>query len=67
MAPLDGHLTTTDAGRILGVSSETVRRWADAQLIRHVRLPSGQLRFRRADLDEVLTPVEPTGPGGDAA
>jgi excisionase family DNA binding protein len=42
------------------VSDETVRRWADERKIRHVRLPSGHLRFRRSDLDAVLEPVEPT-------
>ncbi len=60
-------LTTTGAAAVLGVSDETVRRWADAQLIRHVRLPSGQLRFRRVDLEAVLTPVEPVSTGEDVA
>lgn len=53
-------LTTSGAAQHLGVSEETIRRWADDKRIRHIRLPSGQLRFRVADLDEVLTPVEPT-------
>jgi excisionase family DNA binding protein len=52
-------VNTGEAARILGVSDETVRRWADERLIRHVRLPSGQLRFDRADLAEVLKAVEP--------
>lgn len=53
-------LTTPEAAAILGVSSETVRRWAESRKIRHRRLPSGQLRFTREDLDEVLEPVEPS-------
>jgi excisionase family DNA binding protein len=53
-------LTTSGAAAVLGVSDETVRRWADERKIRHVRLPSGHLRFRRSDLDAVLEPVEPT-------
>lgn len=53
-------LTTSAAAKYLGVSDETLRRWADEKRIRHIRLPSGHLRFRPADLDEVLTPVEPT-------
>lgn len=52
-------LTTSAAAAVLGVSDETVRRWADERKIRHVRLPSGHLRFRRPDLDAVLAPVEP--------
>lgn len=52
-------LLTAAAAAVLGISDETLRRWADEKIIRHVKLPSGQLRFRRADLEEVLTPVEP--------
>lgn len=52
-------LTTSQAALILHVSDETVRRWAEEKRIRHLRLPSGQLRFRSSDLAEVLTPVEP--------
>jgi excisionase family DNA binding protein len=53
-------LSTSGAAAVLGVSDETVRRWAEERKIRHVRLPSGHLRFRRSDLDAVLAPVEPT-------
>lgn len=53
------YLTTPAAAKVLGVSHETLRRWAEEKKIRHVKLPSGQLRFRQEDLDEVLTPVEP--------
>lgn len=61
------QVTTTEAARLFGVSSETVRRWADAQLIPHVRLPSGRLRFRRSDIDALLTPVESGTPTGEDA
>ena len=53
-------LTTGDAAAFLGVSEETLRRWADRKQIRHVRLPSGQLRFDPADLTAALEPVEPS-------
>jgi excisionase family DNA binding protein len=49
----------SEAATYLGISGETLRRWADDRKIRHVRLPSGQRRYRRIDLDEVLTPREP--------
>ena len=52
-------LSTSAAAKRLDVSDETLRRWADERKIRHVRLPSGQLRFRPEDLDAVLSPVEP--------
>lgn len=44
---------------MLGVSDETVRRWAEGRKLRHVRLPSGQLRFHRFDLEAALAPVDP--------
>jgi len=63
------YLTTGEAAAVLGVSDETLRRWADDRKVRHVRLPSGQLRFIRSDLDAVLAPVEAAAPspaGSDA-
>lgn len=60
--PPPEYLTTGEAASVLGVSDETLRRWADDRKVRHVRLPSGQLRFIRADLDAVLQPVETTAP-----
>lgn len=57
--PDDAFLTTPVAARRLGVSDETLRRWAEDRKIRHVRLPSGQLRFDPADIEAALTPVEP--------
>ena len=53
------QLTTGPAAEYLGVSPETLRRWAEEKKIRHVRLPGGHLRFFRDDLDAVLAPVEP--------
>lgn len=59
MAKAAELLLTSAAAEILGVSDETLRRWAEEKKIRHVRLPSGQLRFRPEDLNAVLEPVEP--------
>jgi excisionase family DNA binding protein len=53
-------LATGAAAELLGVSDETLRRWAEQGKVRYVRLPSGRLRFRRADLEAILVPVEPT-------
>lgn len=51
-------LGSTEAAARLGVTDETVRRWADAGKLRHVRLPSGQRRYRQEDLDLLLTVIE---------
>ena len=67
--PAPEYLTTGEAADVLGVSDETLRRWADDRKVRHVRLPSGHLRFIRSDLDAVLAPVEAAAPspaGSDA-
>lgn len=59
--PTEPLLRTSEAATVLGVSHETLRRWVADGKIRHVKLPSGQMRFRRSDLLDVLTPVEPVG------
>lgn len=52
-------LTTPEAAALLGVSDDSLRRWADERKVRHIKLPSGQVRFRREDIEELLTPIEP--------
>lgn len=59
----DFTLSSGQVAERFGVTDETIRRWADAGKLRHVRLPSGQLRFAEADLDAALTPIEPTAGG----
>jgi len=59
-ALLPSEAVTYLSDRGLTISDETLRRWADKGQLRHLRLPSGQIRFRPEDLDELLTPVEPT-------
>lgn len=51
-------LTSTEAAVRLGVSRETIRRWAATKRLRHVKMPSGRLRFRPEDIDAVFDPVE---------
>lgn len=58
--PMPDLITTTEAAVILGVTAETVRSWCDQRKLRHVRLPSGQIRIDRADVLAALDPVEPT-------
>lgn len=57
-------LSPAKAGKVIGKSDETMRRWAEAKRIRHVRLPSGRIMFRRSDLDDVYEVVEPEAKAG---
>lgn len=57
--PEPTDLSTGAAAALIGVSDETLRRWVDQGKVRYVRLPSGRLRFHRADLEALLVPVEP--------
>lgn len=50
-----GMLTTTEVAQVLHVHPNTVRQWADKQLIRAYRLgPRGDRRFKREDLEGFL-------------
>ena len=44
-------LSLTEASDLLQVHPTTLRRWADAGAIPHLRTPGGHRRFRKADLD----------------
>ena len=65
--PTDHALVSTTkavaylAERGLSVTDETLRRWADDRKVVHIRLPSGQVRFRPADLDALVEPIQPAG------
>ena len=50
-----------DASRALGVNESTLRRWADAGLVRTFRTPGGHRRFASADLRRL---VEEAGADG---
>lgn len=50
------------AERGLELTDQTLRRWADLRRVRHIALPSGLVKFRREDLDELLNPVDPAEP-----
>jgi excisionase family DNA binding protein len=50
-----GMLTTTEVALVLHVHPNTVRQWADKELIRAYRLgPRGDRRFKREDLEGFL-------------
>jgi excisionase family DNA binding protein len=54
---VDDLLPIGDAARLLGVSVGTVRRWDTEGMIRSVRTPGGQRRFRRSEIDRLLADV----------
>ena len=69
MTPDAVRITTGKAAERLGVGTSTLRRWAKEGRVRHVLMPSGQMRFDTADLDAYLTPRgdAPAGANQDAA
>ena len=53
----DDLLTTNEVAELARVSRQTVWRWAeDGVLPAAVELPSGQRRFRRSDVEDLLRP-----------
>ncbi len=60
-------LTAKEAGEALGgISDETVNRWARDGKIAHITLPSGQRRFRREVIDEILAGTPASAEAGAA-
>jgi excisionase family DNA binding protein len=65
----DELVTVSEAARIAFLSSDTIRRYADKGVLAVVRTPSNHRRFRRADVEALMTTgvVKPlTGPVGGA-
>ncbi len=46
--------TTREVAQLLGVSTTTVRSWADEGLLESYRTPGGQRRFSREQIDRFL-------------
>lgn len=52
----DELLTAVEVAKMSRTSAATVRRWAREKKIPAVPLPGGKWRFRRADIEELLSP-----------
>lgn len=52
------YLTTREVAELAKVHPTTVGRWAKDGEVPFVRLPGGQLRFKRTDVDQLLQPTE---------
>lgn len=46
-------LTISEASRLLGISTITLRRWSDSGRVPVVMLPSGHRRYRREDIRDL--------------
>lgn len=57
MTPDTPLLTTSEVARACSVDAETVRRWAREGRIAAITLPGGLKRFRREDVERMLTPT----------
>lgn len=49
------YLAIGETAARLGVSVATIRRWDERGALPSVRTPGGQRRFRRADVEALLT------------
>lgn len=57
-------MTAAEVADAAKVTRTTVSRWVRDGSLPAIRLPGGRtLRFRRADVDALLAPVEPTTEG----
>ncbi|MGI8926877.1 MAG: helix-turn-helix domain-containing protein [Tepidiformaceae bacterium] len=48
---MEAALTVRPVAEMLGLSDDTVRRWADSGILPALRLPSGHRRFERAAVE----------------
>jgi excisionase family DNA binding protein len=53
----DDLLGPKEAAALLKISTDTLIRWGNAGRIRYIRSPTGYRRYRREDLEHVLTVV----------
>ena len=59
MTPDAQLLTTAEVADLCKVDPETVRMWARRGQIETITLPGGRKRFRREEIERILTPTEP--------
>jgi excisionase family DNA binding protein len=56
--PDEDLLTPDDAARRLAIGIRTLNRWVAEGRVFAYRLPNGHRRFRRADIEALLTPEQ---------
>jgi excisionase family DNA binding protein len=55
MTPTRSLLTASEAAEMLSVHRSTIVRWANEGIIKAVSLPNGRYKFRREDIEAILT------------
>lgn len=51
-------LSVGESAVIIGISRDTLKRWEAAGRVTSLRTPTGHRRFRRADIEALLTDKE---------
>lgn len=59
-------LSPDQAGKLLGVSSHTVRNWIRKGRLAHIQTPGGYYRIPVEEIRRILTPVPAKGVAGDS-
>ena len=57
MTPQQPLLSTSEVAELADVNPATVSRWVATGKLAAITLPSGILRFRREDVEALLTPT----------
>ena len=52
-------ISAGEAAKLVGVSPDTLRRWAKSGRVRHVVTPSRRILFDPADIEAMYTTVDP--------
>ena len=52
-------ITSGEAAKLVGVSPDTLRRWAKSGRVRHVVTPSRRILFDPADIEAMYRTVDP--------
>lgn len=52
---VDKLVSVGEAAALVGVSTDTIKRWEKAGRIKSTRTPTGHRRFRRGDVVRLLT------------
>lgn len=58
MAVTTEYLTSTDAAKLIGIHPNTLRGYADQNLIEHMRLPGGHRRFLQSDVEAFINRLQ---------
>lgn len=55
----DELLPPAESAKLIGISRDTLKRWEKKGRITSLRTPEGHRRFRRGDVEALLSVIEP--------